>query len=354
MHPHILRRLGTFARRAVAAAALLTAGVACAAGEDSPWGRDYFPNVPLITQDGKEVRFFDDLLKDKVVAINFIFTSCTDSCPMETARLREVAQQLGERVGKDVFLYSISIDPANDTPAVLKEYKERFGITTPGWVFLTGKASDITLLRQKLGLYMPELAGSTDHNLSLIVGNQKTGRWQKASPFENPYVLANHLGSVLHNWKTFNKERNDYANAPTKLRQMSKGEQLFRTRCASCHVIGTPGAGAAMHAVGPDLKEVGTRRNRAWLEQWLKQPDKMIAEKDATAMALLAQYKIPMPNLRLNNLEVEALLSYIDEESVRLAPVKAPDMGGAHHAQHAMHEELPDKGSMDEHGQHHH
>jgi protein SCO1/2 len=79
-------------------------------------------NVPLITQDGKQVRFYDDLIKGKIVAVNFIYTSCMFTCPLETARLAQVQRILGERVGKDIFFYSISIDPDHDTPAVLKEY----------------------------------------------------------------------------------------------------------------------------------------------------------------------------------------------------------------------------------------
>lgn len=303
----------------------------------SPWGADYFPNIPLVTQDGKTVRFYDDLIKGKVVAINFIFTSCTDSCPLETARLKEVEQLLGDRIGQDVFLYSISIDPDVDTPPVLKQYAAKFGADRPGWLFLSGRKDDINLLRERLGLYLPAIEGSSkDHNLSLIVGNQATGRWQKASPFENPYVLANQLGSVLHNWKTASPKRNDYANAPTKLREMSKGEQLFRTRCSSCHTLGTEnGATMAMHQVGPDLQGVIQRREWAWLVRWLKQPDKMIAEQDPIALALLDQYKIPMPNLRLNDVEVAALLSYLDEESLRLAAVRDH---GASHGAHGAHQ----------------
>jgi cytochrome oxidase Cu insertion factor (SCO1/SenC/PrrC family) len=303
---------------------------------ESPWGGDYFPNIPLVTQDGQTVRFFDDLIKDKVVAVNFIFTSCTDSCPLETARLLEVQKLLGDRLGKDVFFYSISIDPETDTPAVLKDYAAKFGIDTRGWTFLTGKRDDITLLRQRLGLYMAELEGTRDHNLSLIVGNQKTGRWQKASPFENPYVLANQLGSVLHNWQKVSAKRNHYADAPTSLRQMSKGEQLFRTRCSSCHTVGKEiGSLAAQHSVGPDLQGVGERRPKEWLERWLKQPDRMIAEKDPTAIALLERYKVPMPNLRLNNVEVTALLEYLDKESRRLAGAPRQDSGHGGHGQHA-------------------
>lgn len=315
---------------------------AALAGSDSPWGADYFPNIPLTTQDGQKVRFYDDLIKGKVVAINFIFTSCSDTCPLETARLREVQQLLGDRLGKDVFFYSISIDPETDTPQVLKQYAAKFQVDRPGWLFLTGKRDDITLLRQKLGLYMAEVdgGGTKDHNLSMIIGNQSTGRWQKASPFENPYVLANQLGSVLHNWQPVSAKRNDYADAPTKLRQMSKGEQLFRTRCASCHAIGGGGGTAtAQRSVGPDLRGVGERRTREWLGRWLKHPDRMLAEKDPIATALLAEYQVPMPNLRLNDVEVQALLSYMDEESLRLASAEGHDKHthGKHAAGHEHH-----------------
>lgn len=309
-------------------AALVCFVGAASASAASPWGRDYFTNTPLTTHDGRQVRFFDDLIKDKVVAINFIFTSCTDSCPLETARLREVQNLLGDRLGKDVFFYSISIDPDTDTPEVLKAYAGKFGADLKGWTFLTGRKADITLLRHRLGLYMPQLEGSKDHNLSLIVGNQKTGRWQKASPFENPYILANHLGSVLHNWKHASPQRNDYANAPTRLRAMSKGEQLFRTRCASCHAIGGDSAASA-RPMAPDLRAVTERRERGWLSAWIKQPDRMLAEKDPIATALLAQYKIEMPNLRLNDVEVEALLAYLEEESARLAALDAERLAAA-------------------------
>src|SRR2546427_6630678 len=100
------------------------------------WGADYFPNVPLRTQEGTTVRFYDDLLKGKAVAINLIYTTCTDECPLETARMVQVQRLLGDRVGKDLFFYSISIDPRRDTPEGLKEYPQKFGVG-PGWLVLT-------------------------------------------------------------------------------------------------------------------------------------------------------------------------------------------------------------------------
>jgi len=284
---------------------------------NTPWGADYFPNTPLLTQDGQQVHFFDDLIKDKVVAINFIFTGCSDSCPVETARLRQVQKILGDRVGKDIFLYSISIDPYNDTPATLKRYAQKFGIG-PGWTLLTGEPDDIEQLRRSLGLYIEGLENgrSKDHNLSLIIGNQATGRWMKASPFESPYILADRLGNSLHNWKQATAMANDYASAP-QIRPPSSGEQIFRTRCSSCHAVGSTEPGQP--GIGPDLLGVTRQRDARWLARWLKEPDQMLAEQDPLATLLYEQYnRLAMPNLRLGDAEVAALLSYLEEETTRL------------------------------------
>src|SRR6185369_7249902 len=135
----------------------------------SVWGADYFPDVPLITHEGKKVRFFSDLIKNKVVAINFIYTNCPDMCSLETARLREVQRILGDRVGRDIFIYSITIDPERDTPEVLKRYAEKFQIG-PGWLFLSGKEADTTLLRRKFGMYNEEkrVEKLQEHDVSSI------------------------------------------------------------------------------------------------------------------------------------------------------------------------------------------
>jgi cytochrome oxidase Cu insertion factor (SCO1/SenC/PrrC family)/mono/diheme cytochrome c family protein len=284
------------------------------ASSSSPWGKNYFPNTILITQDGEKVKFFDDLIKDKVVAINFIFTSCDDSCPLETARLRKVQEILGDRMGKDIYFYSISITPKTDTPPVLKKYMEKFNIG-PGWTFLTGDEKEIITLRKKLGLYIEEIQNNKDnpddHNLSLIIGNQATGRWMTRSPFENSYVLASQLGDWLHNWKSKKEMQDSYANAP-KLRQFSPGETLFRTRCSSCHSFENDG-------VGPQLMGVVKQRDRTWLRRWLIEPDKMLAEKDPIATNLYKRYKIKMPNMRLTQKDVDDLIAYMEEEDARLS-----------------------------------
>jgi protein SCO1/2 len=286
------------------------------------WGASYFPNIPLTAHDGRKVRFFDDLIKDKVVMINFIYTRCPDACPLETARLRQVQKLLGDRVGKDVFMYSITIDPENDTQEVLRAYAEKFKIG-PGWLFLRGKDEDVTLLRKKLGMFDEGKKADNfkDHNISLIIGNQKTGQWVKSSPFENSHVLATKVGSWLHNWTLPRKEQRDYAQAP-EVRNISRGESIWRTRCAACHTIGGGDVtGSETGEIGPDLLNVTRTRERTWLTRWLAEPDQMLAEGDPLALALLAQWNnVAMPNLRLNQLEIEALIAYIEEETQQVDP----------------------------------
>ena len=285
----------------------------------SPWGKTYFPNTELTSHRGETVRFFDDLVEGKIVAINFIYTSCPDVCPLETAQLTRVQNILGDRVGKDVHFYSISIDPEFDTPEILAEYRARFKAR---WDFFTGDKAEIIELRRKLGLYV-EGADSgpnkNNHNVSMIIGNQKTGRWMTRSPFENPYVLADQIGNWLDGWKLPQVER-DYADAP-QLRPLVRGEALFRTRCSSCH--STDGSNASY--LGPDLYGVTQRRSLEWLVDWMRAPDKMYEQGDPLAVALVEQYGgLVMPNLRLNQQEVTDLLDFMGNLPAPVAPVTTP------------------------------
>jgi protein SCO1/2 len=281
--------------------------------------------VELTATDGRKLRFFDDLIKDKVVMINFIYTSCTDSCPLETARLRQVQKLLGDRVGKDVFLYSITIDPEHDSLEVLADYAHKFQ-AGPGWLFLRGSEPDVTQLRKKFGIYEADQGvdqNLSDHIISLVIGNQKTGQWIKASAFDPPQILATKVGSWLSNWKVASKEKRNYDDAPD-LRHLSRGESLFRTRCSACHTIGGGEVtDIAQGDIGPDLLGVAAKRERAWLIRFLAEPDKMIEEKDPLALSLLQQYNgVQMPNLRLNEVDIAALITYLIEESARLEEVQ--------------------------------
>jgi protein SCO1 len=112
-------------------------------------GPEYFTNAVLRTHENKEVRFYDDLIKGKHVVINFMYAKCEGSCPLTTAGLARVQEALKGRVGKDIFMYSISIKPEEDDPATLKEYARMHGVK-PGWLFLTGSRYDIDTLRMRI------------------------------------------------------------------------------------------------------------------------------------------------------------------------------------------------------------
>ncbi len=278
-----------------------------AAPKDSPWGGDYFPNAVLTDQDGKKHKFYDGLIKDTVVAINFIYTHCGDSCPVETANLKRVYALLEDRMGKDIFFYSISIDPKHDTPKVLKEYAERFKVG-PGWAFLTGKKADIVALQKKLGLYNSEGEKKlNDHNTNFIIGNESSGQWIKKTPYDEPMTLARALGYSLSKNKIMPGGKHARYSDAKPLPDINKAEELFRYRCSSCHSLGTDSG------LGPGWYGVTVQRDRNWLKRWIKEPDKMLAEKDPIAIDLYNRYnKVLMPNLRLSDGDAEALIDYLD------------------------------------------
>jgi protein SCO1/2 len=136
----------------------------------------YFSDVELINQDGQKMRFYSDVLKDKVVVINTFFTTCTGVCPPISRNLERVQEALGDRLGKDAFLISMSVDPETDTPSRLKEYSSRFH-ARPGWIFLTGKKENVDWALYKLGQYVETKDGHTN---IIIIGNEPKGLWKKA------------------------------------------------------------------------------------------------------------------------------------------------------------------------------
>ena len=156
---------------------------------------------------------------------------------------------------------------------------------------------------------------------------------------DSPYFIAEQIGSWLSNWeKPSTITNNDYAHAP-ELQPPTMGENLFKTRCSVCHTIGTEnfrmvGGGESMEAsqlrMGPDLLHVVQRRDRAWLARWLANPEQMLAEKDALVMELYAAWgDVLMPNLRLNEIEVNALIEYMDAESRRVEENAKPSASGS-------------------------
>lgn len=155
--------------------------------------QSYFGETPLVNQDGQTMRLYSDLIKGKAVVIDFMFTSCTGACPIMSNNFAKIQDWLGDRLGKDVHLISVSVDPTNDTPAKLKEYAARFK-ARPGWYFLTGSKENVDEALRKLGNYVetPEA-----HQNLFIIGNDTTGLWKKAFGLAQPEALIPIVQSVV-------------------------------------------------------------------------------------------------------------------------------------------------------------
>jgi protein SCO1 len=152
----------------------------------------YFPDLTLLTQDNKPVKFYQDLVKDKIVLFSFFYAHCEGICPIVTANLARVQKLLGERVGRDIFINSITLKPVTDTPQVLKEYAEMHGIM-PGWALLTGKPDDVEQLRRSLGF--TNLDPVLDRDKSQHIGNIRYGseplmQWTALPGMTRPESIA--------------------------------------------------------------------------------------------------------------------------------------------------------------------
>jgi cytochrome oxidase Cu insertion factor (SCO1/SenC/PrrC family) len=152
----------------------------------------FFSERPLLTQRAEQVSFYSDVLRDRVVLINFIYTRCTDACPTQTALLAAVQPLLGDALGPTFRFVSISVDPEHDTPAALAEYAARFG-ARDGWLFLTGSKRDVDDVVRRRG----ELAAAPQaHTTLFILGNPSSGHWIKLHPDSAPSDIAQRLRAL--------------------------------------------------------------------------------------------------------------------------------------------------------------
>jgi protein SCO1/2 len=141
--------------------------------------RRYFPDLRFTTHEGKRVRLYEDLIKDKIVLINFMYAHCQGICIPVTANLVRVQRLLGERVGRDIFMCSFTLDAKADTPEVLAAYAAAHHVG-PGWSFLTGAPGDLELLRQRLGFTDPDPGRDADrsnHTGMVRYGNEALQLW---------------------------------------------------------------------------------------------------------------------------------------------------------------------------------
>ncbi len=277
-----------------------------AAGEVSPWGDGYLPNVPVVDQDGRTLSFYDDVIKNRVVVVSFIYTTCRDLCPLMTARLARLQDLLGTSVGKDIFFVSISIDPERDTPEKLKEHADAFR-TGPGWTFLTGRREDIDVIRYRLG---ERSRGLTDHRNQILLGNDRTRNWAHDSAFSDLNTLASNVRAMdpahLHA-AVASRPATTGGEAEKKPAHDVPGQALFAKTCASCHTIGRG------ERVGPDLAGLLQRRTRAWVADYLAAPNLVRKRQDPVAVELAQRYRaVRMPNLALSADDIEDVLTYLE------------------------------------------
>ena len=300
-----------------AAAALVAAAIAAPAPSEAQgrrWGDGYFPNLPVVTQDGKTLRFYDDVLKGKIVVVNFMYTSCPDICGLTTARLLQAEEKLHEVVGKELFFVSLTVDPEHDTPQKLKEFADSFGIGD-GWLFLTGKPEDIRAINAKFG----ERSGSLDqHRQEVVFGNDKTGEWARNSALGD-------IDRFILDVRGMDPKWSDRIPMPVRSATSDSGYQnyqittepgqvLFKKMCAPCHTIGVG------DRAGPDLRDVTARRDRDWLARFIMDSSKMRREKDPTALALADKYKgVVMPRLGLTRNDAQDVITYVETQSSRLS-----------------------------------
>ena len=309
----------------IALLATLATAVLQPAQAQSRWSEGYFPNVQVVTHDGKNLRFYDDLLKGKVVVINFIYTSCQDICPIATARLAQVEEKLGEQMGRDVFFISMTVDPERDTPERLNEYAKAFG-TGPGWTFVTGDPADIRAINYKLGERSTKLS---EHRNEVVLGNEPEHQWQR----DNVFGDIDRLATTIR--RMDGRSRDEVRNVPdsplaSKGLQMSHrpGEALFLKICAPCHTIGVG------DRVGPDLRGVTQRRDHAWLSSYIRNPGRLRAQQDPAALELAAKFPgVRMPMVNLAEVDAADLINYLETQNAKLdeAGTPAPLAGHDHH-----------------------
>ena len=156
-----------------------------AADESASFSSMKIPNSAVYDQNGKQLDFYTDLIKGNTVAINFIFTTCTASCPPLTATFRKVQQDAGQR-GLDVKLISVSVDPTVDTPERLHAFAEKYN-AGPGWTFVTGNKGEIDLLLKGLGV---AITSKNDHTPMIMIGNDVADYWTRAYGLSSPTKLV--------------------------------------------------------------------------------------------------------------------------------------------------------------------
>lgn len=156
--------------------------------------REYFTNVELVDQNGQRLKFYDDVLRDNVVVISFIFTNCGGACPLMTRNLTMIRDMLPSHVRDEIDFISISLDPVRDTPTAMKEFAQTHDADQERWLWLTGQPDDVNLVTKKLGTYTDELEA---HSTMLIAANVREAHWTKIAPNVPPNGVVQRLSMLV-------------------------------------------------------------------------------------------------------------------------------------------------------------
>jgi protein SCO1/2 len=158
----------------------------------------YFPNLVLTSHEGQKLKFYDDLIKDKIVIFNMFYAQCQGICSPITRNLVRLQKVLGNRVGKDIFMYSFTLKPKEDNVKALAHYAHMHKVQ-PGWLFLTGSVDDMETLRRKLGYVDPDPEVDKDKSNHIGVikyGNEPLERWGGCPGMQSPEWIAETLSWV--------------------------------------------------------------------------------------------------------------------------------------------------------------
>jgi protein SCO1 len=194
MMPAVMRECCVYFVLAVAAVCLTLPACLLAQDESVAISRLTIPDVELVDQHGKRVRFYSDLVEGRVVAIETVFTSCTTICPMMGANFSKLSRLFTGQGRGRVNLISISVDPVTDTPEMLDRWSRQFGPAGQDWTLLTGSKDDIDRLLKALQIFTPD---KLDHSPVVLIGDDGTGDWSRASALLPASRLADLLQARL-------------------------------------------------------------------------------------------------------------------------------------------------------------
>ena len=146
----------------------------------------------LVDQHGREVKFVSDVIGDRIVVMDFVYTTCTTVCPVISAVFGQVQKRLGDRLGDDVVLVSVSVDPIRDTPQRLEAYS-KIHRAQPGWIWLTGNKRTMDEVLDGLGAYSPNFE---DHAAMVLIGDGQDGQWSRFYGFPNPDRIMERVNAL--------------------------------------------------------------------------------------------------------------------------------------------------------------